>query len=121
MKQRQFTKTSAPTGIDDSKQYVLMSPELESFIDLEEPKKSVAPGWRVDLNSETAQLSYDFISLEDACDGGYMLLIRTTTFDVNLASYLLDSKEIEVFILGRTFKAKVSKLESDRAYLKLSR
>ena len=121
MRQKQSTKTSAPTGIDDSRQYVLMSPELESFIDFEEPKRSVAPGWRVNIDSGDGQLSYDVISLENTCDGGYMLLIRGTVTDTNLVSCLLDLKEIKVFILDRTFKAKVSKLESDRAYLILSR
>jgi hypothetical protein len=120
MRRSSSTTTSAPTDTGEERQYFFMSPELEETLDLE-PSPQSYTSWSATVNTKNHRSSYDIVSIEDTCDGGYIMLLKIEGQNNLFTLILLESLEFSVCVHDLSFKAKVLKLESDRAYLKLSR
>lgn len=120
MRQSSSTMTSAHTAIDEGRQYVFMSSELESEIDLSTSRGQSAVTWEVILLIKDSRSSHVILSIEQDNES-YILQLQAGSLINLFTSLLIDSAEFSASIQDRIFKAKVSKLESDRAYLKLSR
>jgi hypothetical protein len=105
-------------GIDDSKSYVMMSEGLEDEIQLEderEIKKSVLV--RIDRKI----VDFQFVSIELMNDQTIILCVECRGQNDLMIKALLESSKLPVTLSGKEFNSQVSKVESGRCYLRLSR
>ena len=118
MKRRASTTTSAPMGIDDSKSYVMMSESLEGEIQLEdkrEIKKSVL------VKFDRKIVDFEFVSIELMNDQTIILCFECRSQNDLMIKALLENSKLPVTLSGKEFNSQVSKVESGRCYLRLSR
>ena len=121
MRRSSSTVTSAPTGIDDGKHYVLMSSDLEGLIELEGRGTTRAEGWYATVIVLDQQMILTISSIEGDHSGEYVVCLQVEGSMEIFTRLLIDSAEFSTSILGSSFNSKVVKLESGRAYLKLLR
>lgn len=118
MKRSSSTMTSAPMAIDNGKQYIMMSSELEDAIELDE--KADGRDWFARIQIGGVEKIFQLISVEED-EPGYVICVSVTDQMQSLTHALLHARQLVSIISGESFKSKVSKLEFDRAYLKLLR
>ena len=118
MRPSSSTMTPAHTAIDSGKQYIMMSPELADAIEFEDEKK--ARTWSARIQIDGSDKDFYIISIE-ASDSGYVLCVSVGDEIQSFAGSLLKSLQLTSIVSGESFKSKVLKLESDKAYLKLLR
>lgn len=120
MRRNSSTTMSAPTGIDDSKHYVLMSSELEETLDLRTNQKIPPEIFWVNATINEQLVSFALHSIESD-ETGYVVCVSSEGFIDNFIRLLLESREFKLSIAGSAFNSKVFKLESGKAYLRLLR
>lgn len=121
MRQSSSTTMFAPTGIDDSKHYVLMSDELAEKVDLVDKGKRKVEIWSVDVVVSGQAMKLPLQSIEDDSDGKFIVCIQVDNLMEFFTSLLLNSSSFAISILGSSFNSRIVKLESGRAYLRLLR
>jgi len=112
--------TSVPTDIDNGKQYFMMSTELEGFVNLGDTSEKTKSSWSVEISTPDWRQEFSIIFIETH-EAGYTLCVRVGGEIERLTSILLQSSFLTTSIARESFKSKVLKLESDRAYLELLR
>ena len=117
MKQSLSTTMSAPTDIDEGRQYVFMSSDLESSIDFEDRTSS----WCVSIKLSETEFSFPIVSIEDEGSSSYVICLSVNEEIGRLTRVMLNHEKLVVTLLGEQFKSKVLKLESGKAYLKILR
>ena len=117
MKQNLSTTTSVPTDINDGRQYVFMSSDLESSINFENPTSS----WSVSVKLSETEFSFPIVSIEDEGSSSYVICLSVNEEIGKLTRAMLNHEKLVVTLLGEQFKSKVLKLESGKAYLKILR
>ncbi len=121
MRQSSSTMMFAPTGIDDSKHYMLMSDELAEKIDLVEKSKRKVEAWSVDVMASDQVMNLPIQSIEEVSDEKFIVCVQVDNLMEFFTSLLLNSSNFAISILGSSFNSRVVKLESGRAYLRLLR
>lgn len=121
MKQSLSTMTSAPTDIDEGRQYVFMSSDLESSIDFENRPLSAPSSWNALVRFSKSELILPIFSIEDEGLNSYTICFSVNEEIGKMTKVMLDREELVVTLFGEQFKSKVLKLESGRAYLRLLR
>jgi len=112
--------TSVPTAIDSGKQYFMMSPELEGFINLGDDAGAARSAWSAMIVSQDWNRELPIIFIESH-EVGYTLCVKVECEIGGFTTLLLRQAHFTTSIMGESFKSKVLKLESDRCYLELLR
>lgn len=115
------TTMSAPTGIDSSRHYIMMSSELEGALALDDVTTTPSSRWEASVDDGAGEAGYHVQSLETAQDGTHIICLQINDEIRKYTTYLLTGEQLQLKIEGISFNSKVVKLESDRAYLHLSR
>ncbi len=118
MKPSSSTMTSAPTDIDDSKDYFFMSSDLANEIDLEQPKPRSSK--LVDLKIDDKVISRNILSIE--IDGeNYTLCVIDPDALSRFVPLMLQRKIFKLSMKTGDFNCHVFKVEPDRCYLRAVR
>lgn len=121
MRQSSSTTTSARTGIDDSKQYVLMSSDLEELVELDPKPSRSNVGWRAIVMMGVRSMSLSICSVEVDQDDHYVVCLQGEGIMDDFTRLMLENVKFQTTIVDISFNSKVVKLESGKAYLRLSR
>ncbi len=118
MKRKTSTTMSALTGIDDSKSYVMMSEGLENEIQLED-EREIRKSALIQIGGGITD--FQFVSIEILGDQTVILCVECRSQIDLMINALIERSKLPVTLSGKEFKSQVSKVESGRCYLRLSR
>jgi len=104
------------TGNESS--YVFMSEGLEPDLELETLPFDRP---RATLKVSNQALKFEVISLESCDDGSVTCCVDLVVGFERLAGLLITGEIMSLNLIGKEFKCRIWKLESDRCYLKILR
>jgi len=119
MRRNSSTMTFAPTAIDDGSSYVFVSSEIEDTIvaDLDTTVQHDPSTVVIKIDGKSTTVTLRFASRDDA--GDLLVCVEPRALFSRLLDTLIVNGCVDVTLADRDFKAHVTRVEFEQAYLKI--